>query len=195
MRHIPDNVLSAMKTLSEAAISFNSNIAWNKPQSLAEVFLLMKKHPQHFLRAGGTGTFKKFQDKKHDVVIDISSIKELKNLSLTENKLTIGAGVTFTQLLKFLDNAKSSSFLTIELYQVGMIALVSLTICCNSFVPNDMVDSSTLTLLLPGNQEPCNTTGQEHCFSWWNLAMGPSWIRCSTTSSRCWSFCSHCHRW
>merc|ERR1719474_820951 len=119
MREIPENVLSAMKSLSETAISFDSNICWNKPQSLDQVFMMIKTNPNYLLRAGGTGTYKKFQNKKHDVVIDISSIEELKTLSLTENKLIIGAGVTFTQLLNFFEkNDRTSSMLTTELYQV-----------------------------------------------------------------------------
>ena len=115
---IPDNILSDMNSLSETAFGFNSKVSWNKPMNLSQVFMLMKAHPKHNLRAGGTGSYKKFQDKKYDTVIDISGIKELKTLTIDEEKITVGAGVTFTQLLHFLYNMETKSFLTNELCQV-----------------------------------------------------------------------------
>ena len=68
---------------------------------------LMKKHPNYYLRQGGTGTYKKFEKVEYDALIDISAVLELKKTAIKDQYLVIGSGVTFTSLLKFLSNIGS----------------------------------------------------------------------------------------
>ena len=84
-------------------------VVWFKPNTVSGTLDLMKKHPQYYLRQGGTGTYKKFKKQEFDTIIDISGVRELKQMSVTPDEaiLNVGAGVTFTQLLQFLEAKKS----------------------------------------------------------------------------------------
>ena len=103
---IPTEILAQMKSLSSSPFSSTSgDMSWSKPTSISETVQLMTKHPDYYLRCGGTGNYKKFnEEKKQSHVIDISGVAELKNITKTDFELEIGAGVTFTQLLHFLEN-------------------------------------------------------------------------------------------
>ena len=105
---IPQDVVSRMREAASAGLSLalqtrsQEAVTWHRPQSLAGVLELMRKYPEYHLRQGGTGTYKLFEEVKCDAIIDISGVGDLKTVSIAEDRLEVGAGVTFSQLLGFL---------------------------------------------------------------------------------------------
>ena len=105
---IPDEILQGMREASSGAVTINqkNNKIFAKATTVEETLDLMKKHPNYFLRQGGTGTYKKFVKVEYDAMIDISGVTDLKTTSIKNQNLIIGSGVTFTSLLKFLSQSK-----------------------------------------------------------------------------------------
>lgn len=98
-------VLQSMKDLSRERFQLESSgVMWIKPLELEEVYELMKKYPSYQIRQGGTGSYKKFTKVEAEVIIDISGVEEVKEMRETGEFLTVGAGVTFTNLKSNLSN-------------------------------------------------------------------------------------------
>ena len=103
-------VLQGMKDLSRERFQLEtSGVIWVKPLEVEEVYELMKKYPSYQIRQGGTGSYKKFTKLEAEVIIDISGVEELKEMRETGEFLTVGAGVTFTNLKRNLSTILTSS--------------------------------------------------------------------------------------
>jgi len=116
MNLVSDEVLDQMKSLKNASVMIDNN--WLRPASVNDVLDSMKQFPKYFIRQGGTGGYKKFQRQDHDVVIDISAVDELKNISVEEDCLTIGSGATFTNIIKYLKTLNTTDSIITELLRV-----------------------------------------------------------------------------
>ena len=106
---IAPEILQSMRGLSQEKFGLESSGSmWIKPVKMEEIFELMKQYPEHRLRQGGTGSYKKFTKVNAKVIIDISGVMELKTVTKSREFLHIGAGVTFTNLLRSLSDLLSS---------------------------------------------------------------------------------------
>ena len=107
--------MKQMKKLNEETMALGK---WYKPKTVKQTLDLMRERPRYHIRNGGTGTYKKFlPPSEHDLVIDISGVQQLKNINMTNETLTIGAGVTFTELLGYLKTSGGGG-ITQELMRV-----------------------------------------------------------------------------
>lgn len=72
-------------------------------ETVDDVVELLNKHRSHAkVIAGGTDLIVAMKEKRMnpDALIDISKIQELTNIKIEENKITMGAAVTFTQVVE-----------------------------------------------------------------------------------------------
>ena len=96
---VAPDILQSMRGLSREKFQLQRpEFIWIKPVELGDVFALMKEYPDHQLRQGGTGNYKKFSKVTSKVIIDISGVEELKVVTKSPEFVSIGAGVTFTKL-------------------------------------------------------------------------------------------------
>ena len=103
--------LNEMKTFSNEKLLFknsNDETSWFKPHTLADAFNLLEKYPTSYLRQGGTGRYKKFENIDSRLILDISGIYELKSLQSETNGIKIGSGVTLTNLRNYLNTLVAS---------------------------------------------------------------------------------------
>ena len=109
-----------MKELSRVSVSFRikDGKMLFRPRIIKETLDLMRKYPDYYLRQGGTGTYKKFENVSMDKVIDISGVWELKKMYIGDGQLVVGAGVTFTDLLNFLSDLADPVSVISELRRV-----------------------------------------------------------------------------
>ena len=72
-----------------------------KPTSVGEALTILSKHKTPLLLAGGTDLINnlKSESDQPDAVVDIKGIKALRGIVLKNGVLTIGAGVTFSELI------------------------------------------------------------------------------------------------
>jgi CO/xanthine dehydrogenase FAD-binding subunit len=72
-----------------------------KPSSLREACILLSRYKRAFVLAGGTDLVNnlKSESDQPETLIDIKGIKELQTVSFKANVLTIGATVTFSELI------------------------------------------------------------------------------------------------
>lgn len=72
-----------------------------KPSSISEALLLLSRHKGASVLAGGTDLINNLKSEVDhpDAVIDIKGIKALHGIAFKKNVLTIGAGVTFSELI------------------------------------------------------------------------------------------------
>ena len=116
MNLVSDDVLDQMKSLKNASVMIDNH--WLRPASVNDVLDCMKQFPKYFIRQGGTGGYKKFQKQDHDVVIDISAVDDLKNISVEDDCLTIGSGATFTNIIKYLKTLTTTDSIIAEMLRV-----------------------------------------------------------------------------
>lgn len=76
-----------------------------RPKTVKEACQLLKNHKNSVILAGGTDLCNMLKDsiKTPSAVIDIKQIKELKSISISNNTLTVGALVTFSQIMASKD--------------------------------------------------------------------------------------------
>ena len=67
---IPDEILKSMREVTSCAVTINqnNNKIFAKTTTVKETLDMMKKHPNYFLRQGGTGTYKKFEKFEDDAI-------------------------------------------------------------------------------------------------------------------------------
>ena len=107
---VSPEVLQGMKDLSRERFRLQtSGLLWIKPLEVEEVYELMKEYPSYQIRQGGTGSYKKFIKVEASVIFDISGLEELKEIRQSGEFLSVGAGVTFTNLQNYLTSLLSSS--------------------------------------------------------------------------------------
>ncbi|XP_045494604.1 xanthine dehydrogenase-like [Colias croceus] len=82
------------------------NIAWVRPFKLEELLLLKKQYPFSKIVAGNTeiGVEVKFKKMVYPILISPIIIKELNTIQVTSSGIQVGATVTLSDLVKFLDN-------------------------------------------------------------------------------------------
>ena len=78
-----------------------SEFEYFKPSSVREAVRLLSKHKKPAVLAGGTDLINDLKEEidEPDAVIDIKGIKELGGITYKNGVLTIGAAVTFSELL------------------------------------------------------------------------------------------------
>lgn len=74
---------------------------YHLPRSLPELFALMQAMPEHILIRGGTDIMVQMniQRREYPVLIELGMIAELDGISQDEKEITIGANVTYSDLL------------------------------------------------------------------------------------------------
>ncbi|MGD0037759.1 MAG: xanthine dehydrogenase family protein subunit M [Bacteroidota bacterium] len=77
------------------------NFEYFKPASLNEALLLLSRYKRAYVLAGGTDLVNNLKSEidQPDAVVDIKSIKTLHAITFKKNVLTIGACVTFSELI------------------------------------------------------------------------------------------------
>ena len=72
------------------------------PQNLAELFAIMQQNPDHKIICGGTDIMVQvnIQRKKYPCLIDISELEDVPSINASDTHLTIGAKVTYSELLE-----------------------------------------------------------------------------------------------
>lgn len=73
-----------------------------KPSTIEEILELLETKDNRSLLCGGTDLIVNIRNKKieRNILIDISDVEELKKLTIEEEIIKIGAGVTFNQIIK-----------------------------------------------------------------------------------------------
>jgi xanthine dehydrogenase FAD-binding subunit len=75
---------------------------YHKPATVKEALRLLAKYKQPAILAGGTDLVNNLKEElaHPDAVIDIKGIRELRSISFKGNVLTVGAAVTFAELIE-----------------------------------------------------------------------------------------------
>jgi CO/xanthine dehydrogenase FAD-binding subunit len=83
-------------------LASSNQFDYAKPKSLKETFKILSRFKKPFILAGGTDLVEmiKNQTISPDVIVDIKGLKELNKVEFKNNILSIGAGVTFSELIE-----------------------------------------------------------------------------------------------
>jgi len=78
----------------------HDNISYFQPTSLSDVFELLEQHPEARLLAGGTDLILEIYlgHYKPETLISIEAVRELQELSISDEQISIGAGVVLNHV-------------------------------------------------------------------------------------------------
>jgi len=97
--------VEAVKSLEYSFKTESSSRFYYRPLSLSELFRILAEHPAAKLVAGGTDWVVEVNQRfaRAEVQVDISRVAELQTLSWGQNYVEIGAGVTLSELERWLE--------------------------------------------------------------------------------------------
>jgi xanthine dehydrogenase small subunit len=97
--------VEAVKSLEYSFKTESSPRFYYRPLSLPELFRILAEHPAAKLVAGGTDWVVEVNQRfaRAEVQVDISRVAELQTLSWGQNYVEIGAGVTLSELERWLE--------------------------------------------------------------------------------------------
>ncbi len=97
--------VEAVKSLEYSFKTKSSPRFYYRPLSLSELFRILAEHPAAKLVAGGTDWVVEVNQRfaRAEVQVDISRVAELQTLSWGQNYVEIGAGVTLSELERWLE--------------------------------------------------------------------------------------------
>eukprot|EP00045_Choanoeca_perplexa_P016293 m.218258 g.218258 ORF g.218258 m.218258 type:complete len:1312 (+) comp17218_c0_seq1:61-3996(+) len=100
----------AQKAQNVACLSVVANgLAWIRPESLAELVDALKTETRSYMLTFGNTSTGVYHDEVYAVKYDMTALPELKNVSMGDAGLTVGAGVTIAELITALGNHSSES--------------------------------------------------------------------------------------
>jgi carbon-monoxide dehydrogenase medium subunit len=83
-------------------VAITHQFDYARPKSLREALALLARHPNSAILAGGTDLIDMIKSNaaQPDIVVDIKGIPSFRKIRIENNKLHIGAGVTFSDLIE-----------------------------------------------------------------------------------------------
>jgi xanthine dehydrogenase/oxidase len=116
-----------LKTVPRALYFSGNGYQWFRPLELSQVYELVAEKTLSDMKlvVGNTsiGVYKKGAENPH-ILVDISEIEELKQIYVKDNRIHVGAGVTYTQFIEFVDSLiqKASADETAGLVELSYLA-------------------------------------------------------------------------